>query len=254
MERTPWAAMNNVFAAIFVFSIVVIVAFIGLGGSFNTQFWITFLPGLMGNLAALAIAILVVDRIFKKERLDKLEQTNAGQSSFVLLINNRLAFKLLEHLGLAASEEVANDSALNFDFALERLKTIDLPATFYAKLMESDNKEAFADGFEKILSRETGGISKALDNVYPRPDPTLKLAQDEMLSSIGSLSALVMLCQSYREANAQLIVEDQLKPEHLNLLIKLGYSRIAAGLQGVQDSVINLSNRAKANKLYLSFD
>src|SRR5258708_1177889 len=195
--------MRNVIAALVVSFILLVCIFVGIGGSFDKQFWVAFLPGLMENLVILAAGVLIFDSIFKKERLDKLEQTNERQSRFVLLINNRLAFKILEHLALATVEEFGKDSELDFAFALDRLKTIDLANVFYEKLMGSENKEIFAEGFEKILTRETEGISKALDNVYPRPDPALKLSEDQMISSIAALGALVMLIRSCREANAQ---------------------------------------------------
>ena len=81
--------------------------------------------------------------------------------------------------------------------------------------MGSENKEIFAESFEKILTRETGGISKALDNVYPRPDPALKRSEDQMIYSIGALGALVTLIRASREANAQVAAKDQVKPEHV---------------------------------------
>src|SRR5579864_7901154 len=225
--------MRNVIAALAVSFILLVCTFAGIGGSFDRQFWVAFLPGLMENLVILAAGVLIFDAIFKKERLDKLEQTNERQSRFVLLINNRLAFKILEHLGLATTEEFGEDPKLDFAFALDRLKTINLANIFYEKLMGSENREVFAESFEKILSRESEGISKALDNVYPRPDPTLKVSDDQLLISIAALGALVTLIRAFREANAQVAVENQLKPEHLNLLIKIGYRQIGTEMQRI---------------------
>src|SRR5208283_453987 len=123
--------MRNVIAALVVSFIVLVCIFVGIGGSFDRQFWLAFLPGLMENLVILSVAVLIFDSIFKKERIDKLEQTNERQSRFVLLLNNRLAFKILEYLALATTEEVGKDSALDFEFALDRLRTINLANVFY---------------------------------------------------------------------------------------------------------------------------
>ena len=120
--------MKNAPAAISIAFIVLTVAFVSLGGSFDKQFWLAFLPGLMGNLAILALAIFVIDSIFKKERL---------------------------------KDEVGSkiDPELNFKFARDRFKGTNLAEVFYEKLMETENKEAFAEGFVTILSRETEAIS-----------------------------------------------------------------------------------------------
>ena len=91
--------------------------------------------------------------------------------------------------------------------------------------MASENKEAFAEGFQKTVSGESSAISKALDRIYPSPDPTLKVSEDQMLSAAAAVGALVVLIRPFREANAQVDVKDQLKPEHLDLLIKIGYQR-----------------------------
>lgn len=48
--------------------------------------------------------ILVIENIFKRERSEKLAQTNAAQSRFVFFLSNRLALRLLEYLGLKADE------------------------------------------------------------------------------------------------------------------------------------------------------
>lgn len=246
--------MKKALAAISIGFIVLTVAFVIAGGSFDRQFWLAFLPGLMGNLAILAVAIFVIDRIFKKERLDKLEQTNAQQSKFVLLLSNRLAFLLLEHLALATKDEAGKDAALNFEFAHDRIRDNDLAAVFYEKLTKAQNKEAFVEGFAKILSRETEGISKALDKIYPQPDPTIKRIADQMNFSIGSLEALKGLLGAFKAANAQVGPGQQLKPEHLDLLIKVVYPQIALELRNIRSAIIQLSERAKANKLFICFD
>ena len=141
--------MKNIFAAIFVGFLVIGLVFLGIGGSFDLKFWLSFLPGLMENLVALAGAVFIIDRIRGNQRLAKLEQTNAGQARFVLFMNNRFAFHLLEHLGLATKDEFHKDAGLTFEFAHDRLKNINLADTFYRKLMESKNKEDFTAGFEK---------------------------------------------------------------------------------------------------------
>jgi hypothetical protein len=254
-SQVPWWSMNNVFAAIFIGFVVLALVYIGIGGSFDRRFWLDFLPGLMENLTILAVAIFVIDRIFKKERLDKLVQTNAGQSRFILLVSNLLAYKLLEYLALATKDEVGNDPELNFEFALERFKGANLEAIFYEKLMESENKEAYTEGFTKILSSRAEGISKALDKIYPRPDPTIGQISEEMISSIGMLDAFKsVLLESFKKANAQVSADEQLKPEQLDLLIKIAFVQIGPELQKIQSAIIQLSEKAKANELFIRLD
>jgi hypothetical protein len=246
--------MKKVSASIFAAFILFTGVFIYIGGTFDRQFWLAFLPGLMENLVILAVAVLIIDSIFKKERSGKLEQTNARQSQFVFFLCTRLAYLLLENLALATMEEVGKDKALNCEFALERFRLADLTAVFYRKLMEAQDKEALAEGFEKILMRETEGISKALDNIYPRPDPTIKQVADQMQFSIGSLGALKGMIGAFKAANAQVGADGQLKPEHLDLLIKIAYGRVGLELENIHKSIVTLSDSAKANKLFISLD
>lgn len=246
--------MKKSLAAVCAAFVVFTVAFVAAGGSFDRPFWLAFLPGLIANLAILAVGIFVIDSIFRSERLDKLEQTNVGQSKVALLLGNRLAYLLLEHLGLATREEVSQDRELYFEFALERFKNTHLAVVFYEKLMNAANKEAFTEHFAGILRREAEGISNALDKIYPRPDPTIKQIVDDMSFSIGSLEALKGLFTAFEAANAQVGPENQLKPEHLDLLIKVAYERIGLELQNIQTAIVRSSEAAKANKLFISLD
>lgn len=246
--------MKKVFASIFAAFILFTGVFIYIGGSFDKQFWLAFLPGLMENLAILAVAVLVIDSIFKKERLAKLEQTNVRQSQFVLLLSNRFAYLLLKYLALVTKQEVASDTAVTFEFAIEKFRITDLAAAFYEKLMAAENKEAFAAGFEEILSRGAKGVSDALENIYPRPDPTIEGSVGEMMFSVGMLGALKALLGAFKAANAQVGAEDQLKPEHQNLLIRIGYEQIGLELTKIHNAIIKLSDQAKANKLFISLD
>jgi len=246
--------MKKAFTAIVIGFIAFILVFAEIGGSFGRQFWLGFLPGLMENLAVLALAVLVINSIFREERLGKLKQTNASQSKFVLLLNDRLAYLLLEYLALATKDEARNDPKLNFEFARDRFRDADLATIFYNKLMETENREAFADRFARILSRETEGISKALDNIYPRPDPTIKEIVDQMMHSIGALEAFKALFGVFKAANARVSADEQLKPEHLDLLTKIAYEQIGSELQNIQRTIIRLSDEAKANKLFICLD
>lgn len=129
-----------------------------------------------------------------------------------------------------------------------------MAAVFYERVMEAANKEAFVAGFEEILNREIEGISKALDNVYPRPDPVLKQVCDQMVYSSGSLGGLKLLLQAFREANAQVGADEQLTPEHLDVLIKIAYQQIASELENIRTSICDLSKQARNNKLFISLD
>jgi hypothetical protein len=246
--------MRNIFAAMFIVFLLVALVFRAIGGSFDTNFWLSFLPGLMENLVALAAAVFIIDRIRENQRLTKLEQTNAAEAQGVLFLSNRLAFQLLEHLALASKEEFGKDPEMNFGFALDRFKGINLAELFYKNLMESNNREKFTEDFEKTLSDGTESISKALDSVYPRPDPTIKQDAVGMNSSAGFLSGLKFLITSFRTVNEQLDASKQMKPEHLDLLIKIGYPPIGSGLQDTQKVIVKLSEKAKNNQLFVSFD
>jgi hypothetical protein len=233
-------------------TLLAIVAFVAIGGSFDKTFWLNFLPGLMENLAALAVAILVIERILAKGRFDKLAQANATQSKFIFLLSNRLAYLLLNFLGLANQNEISNDAELNFQFAYDRLKGVDLATTFYAKLVKSEDKQTFIEGFVKILREQHEGIWKAFDKIYPRPDPNLKSMHSSF--GIGMVDALAIIPKSYKDANQEVREEDRLKPEHLDLLIKIGYPPIRQELQNIQEAIIELSEKASENKLFISFD
>lgn len=130
--------MKKVSLAIFAAFVVLTIAFCLLGGSFGRKFWLDFLPGLIANLLILALGVLVIDNILSGERLSKLKLTNASQSKFVLFLTCRLAYLILEHLGLATQEEAAqNDPNLDFGFARGRLKEIDLANVFRDQLMQA---------------------------------------------------------------------------------------------------------------------
>ena len=154
--------MKRVSFVIFACFIVLTAIFHCLGGTFDKQFWLGFLPGLMENLAILAVAVLVFEQLSKHERLNKLEKTNARQSQFVQLITNRLADWVLEHLGLATQDELTIDKEVNFEFARTRIGTVDRPKTFYEQLMRSPDREAFAEKFVEILRREQMEFQKPL--------------------------------------------------------------------------------------------
>ena len=223
-----------------------------VGGSFTEQkFWLSFLPSLLANIATLAVAVLVIDNLYARQRSSMLGQANVSQSQFLFFLSNRLAFSLLEYLGLATFDESRNDPDLNFAFAHSRLKDIDLAERFYTKLMETKNKQDFVDGFEKILSRETGPISKALDTIYPRPDSTLKQKISHMSYSIGNLGALTTMLSSVERVNAQVKKEEQLTSERVNLLIKIAYQSTRVELETTQNAIVQLSDKAKANKLFM---
>jgi hypothetical protein len=165
-----------------------------------------------------------------------------------------LAYLLLKHLALATEDEVGNDPELNFGFVHDRFRGTNLETIFYEKLMQSENKEAFTEAFAKILSRETEGISKALDKIYPRPDPTIKQIEDRMSFSIGSLGALKILLGAPKAVNAQVGPDEQLKPEHLDVLIRVVYGQIGLELKNIQNAIIHVSEKAGANKLFFCLD
>lgn len=247
--------MKKVFAALLTTFVLVVVVFVAIGGAFNRQFWLGFLPGLIENLVALTVAVFVIDGIYRHERLGKLERTNESKSRFVLFLTNRMAYLILQYFGLATKEEAGNDPEFNFGFARSKLRTISLSDVYYESLMGAKDKESFTEKFTEMLFDQIKGISKAMDDIYPRPDPVLKQQiEEQMTRSIGTVDALRMLFRAFKAANAELAANQQLKPEHLDLLIKVGYTKIGPELEDIQRSVIQLSERAEANRLFITLD
>jgi hypothetical protein len=247
--------MNNVVAGIFIFCfLVLVVVFHSIGGAFDKQFWLGFLPGLMGNLAILAVAIFVIEDIFKRERSGKLAQANASQSKFVLLLSNRLAYHVLAHLELASIDEINKDPELNFEFATERLRGTDLAATFYEKLMASENRASFAQDFAKIVSTGTETISEALDKIYPRPAPALKQATENMMYSSGAVGVLKTLFEAFGVANKKVAEADRMAPEQLALITDIALTQTGGQMRSIQTGILELSANAKANRLFISLD
>ena len=64
----------------------------------------------------------------------------------------------------------------------------------------------------------------------------------------------VVLLESFKKANAQFSADEQLRPEHLDLLIKIAFGQIGPELQKIQSAIIQLSEKAKANGLFISLD
>lgn len=246
--------MKKVSSAIFVAFIALTITFGLLGGSFGRKFWLDFLPGLMANLVVLALGVIVIDNIFKKEHLSKLTQTNVSQSRMVQFLNNRLAYLLLENLALATKDDFQQDPGLTFEFARDRLRDTNLATVFYNKLMEAEDRQAFAEAFATILHRETQGISKSLDGIYPRPDPTTKEIAEQMIVASGSLSAFKDYLGVFPAVNAGLAAGDQFKPDQIDLLTEIAYSTVGPKLQHLRHGIEELSDRAKANRLFIQLD
>jgi hypothetical protein len=104
------------------------------------------------------------------------------------------------------------------------------------------------------LSRETEGISKSLDAIYPRPDPATKQIAEEMIAASGYLSVFKDFVGMFAVVNAGLAPEDQLKPEHIDLLTKIVYRTVGPELQSLQRGIGELSDRAKANRLFIQLE
>jgi hypothetical protein len=162
----------------------------------------------------------------------------------------------LQHLELLADDAIPKHSELDFAFALEVIKRTNLAAVFYEKLMESHDKEAFLNGLVEILKPHTEGISKALDKIYPRPDPTLmQMAERQMNFAIGAIESLKFLVEAVKRTNAGLGNDQQFKPEHLDVLIKVSYHGLMSeAVQDIRNAIIQLADKANANELFFSLD
>jgi hypothetical protein len=246
--------MRKALAAIFVGFVTLIIIFMVIGGVFDRPFWLAFLPGLMANLAILFVAVFVIDRMFQEERWDKLKKINARQSEIVLFLSNRMAYWLMEYLGLANEEEIQSDKTMKFEFAIGKIKATDLAEAFYEEMRKSEVREAFVGGFVKKLYDGTEGVLKALDAIYPRPDPEAKKLADEIIYSSGTLEGFKGVLGAIKEANVQVRADRQFNSEQVDLLIKVAYSRVGSELQKIRNNIVELSQRAKANRLFVSLD
>jgi hypothetical protein len=243
-------------------SLAILAAFVGLavayrvlGGWFDRKFWLEFLPGLMANLLILALGVLVIDNIFSKERLRKLKQTNAGQSRFVIFLASRLAYLLLEHLGLATKEDVQESGPeLPFGFALGRLREADLAGQFHNQLMQSGNREAFAGRLAEIVTEQSKGISKSLEAIYPRPDPAATGIADQMNEAAGALSVFQECLGIINTVNSEVAPNDRFKPDQIDLLTDLAFRSIGPKLRHLQHCIDGLSKKAAANELFVQLD
>ncbi|MFY9730224.1 MAG: hypothetical protein WB723_08490 [Candidatus Acidiferrales bacterium] len=246
--------MKKIVAAIAVAFILLVLIFVKIGGSFDRQFWLTFVPGLMENLAVLALAVLVLDRIFSRERYDKLEQTNASRSKFVFFLSNQLAYVILKHLALATDADLENDSELNFGFAYNKLRATNLPAVFYEKLIATDDRRTFVACFTKLLTDRWTNISKALESIYPRPHPVVDQLLEQLNRSSGSLYTFGEMFGMIAQVNAKGSVKEQLKPEHVDVIIAIAYESIGRELHNIQTGILELAERAKNNCLFLPLE
>jgi hypothetical protein len=143
---------RTVVATITVTFIVLIVSYLSIGGAFDVAFWREGLPGLMENLAIAALAAFVFDRIIKKERQAKYKDANAKLSQFVLLSTNLFANALLEYFGLIIRSQTP-DAELDFEFAYDRLKAVDISDCFLSEVLKLrlEEKPAYIAKFADLL-------------------------------------------------------------------------------------------------------
>jgi hypothetical protein len=228
--------------------------FVLIGGRFDKLFWLQFLPGLMENLLVLALAIFVIDRIFHKERLSNLRQASGGQSRFVLLQCNLLAFKLLEYLGQLHRDNLPRDTEAMFSFAMEKMKSFNIAEHFYQLFMAASDRASFLDGLTKIMNDGQEGLSKAIEKIYPYPSPAVKVIMDELPYSIAMAGGMEMLLTASREANEQVRADQRLEPQQIDLLLKIAYGFSGAGIQKAQTNIIDLARMAEANELFIILD
>jgi len=243
---------HTVVVTIIVAFIVLIVSYLSIGGAFDLAFWREALPGLMENLTIAALAAFVFDSIIKKQRQAKYKDANAKLSQFVLLQTNLFANALLEHLGLVNRSQTPN-ADLNFEFAYDRLKVVDISACFLAEVLKlrPEEKAAYITKFSDLLKTRIEPLVKSLEKVYPRPDASL--TRDWEFAD-ATVEATSMLPKAFIEANAEVEAKDRLTPEQLNLLTRVGYPLADRALKSLQTGLIHLADRARNNDLFVSFD
>jgi hypothetical protein len=243
---------RTVVVTIIVAFIVLIVAYLSIGGAFDLVFWREALPGLMENLAIAALAAFVFDSILKKQRQVKYKDANAKLSQSVLLQTNLFAYALLEYFGLVNRSQIPN-ADFNFEFAYDRLKAVDISACFLAEVLKlsPEEKLAYIAKFAELLKKRIRPLIESLEKVYPRPDASL--TRDWELAD-ATIDATAMLPTAFIEANAQLEAKSRLTPDQLNLLIEVGHPLADRVLKSLQTGLIHLADRARNNDLFVSFD
>lgn len=246
--------MKAVFLSILGAFILLGLSFLVIGGRFDRPFWLEFLPGLMENLAVLALAIFVIDRIFSRERNTILSKANAGQSRFIELLCNLLAYALLEYLGSVDSGHRPEDPEANFSWALEKLRAFDLSGEFYTLFMAAKNRTEFLDGFVKVLSDRTKGIDQAVSKIFPFPHPDAKRIVQEMPLSIGMVSGIGMLLKAFAETSVELKPEDRFKPEQEDVLLKVAFHLPLESLRKINRDIVALADRAVRCQLFISLN
>lgn len=245
--------MKKVFWAVFAVFVGLTVAYRVLGGWFDKKFWLDFLPGLMANLLILALGVLVIDSILGRERLGRLGQANARESQFVLELSCRLAYLILHHLGLATGEEVGQ-GGLDFRFARDRLRGIDLGVTFGEQLMQAEDRKAFAAGLAKALQDHAFGLSNALDKIHPKPDPSAAAIADKMFEAIGVLSGFKDYLGIFAQVNAEVAPDDRINQDQIDRLTRIAFPPIGERLRQLQHCIEELSAKAEANELFARLD
>lgn len=248
--------MKKVFWAVFAVFVALTVAYRMLGGWFDRKFWLDFLPGLIANLLILALGVLVIDSILGRERLGRLQQTNARQSKFILFAAGRFAYLILHHLGLATKEDIGqHDPNLDFGFARGRLQGINLADVFRDRLMQAGNREEFAGGLAKIMEEQAKGISKSLEAIYPQPDPAATGIAEQMIEAAGALSVFGEYLGIFARVNAEAVApEGRFNQDQIDLLTELAYGYLGERLRRLQHCIEGLSAKAEANELFARLD
>jgi len=243
---------RTVVATIIVAFIVLIVSYLSIGGAFDLAFWREALPGLMENLAIAALAAFIFDSIIKKQRQAKYKDANAKLSQSILLQTNLFANALLEYFGLVDRSQTPN-ADLNYEFAYDRLKTVDISACFLAEVLKlrPEEKPAYIEKFADLLKARIKPLVESLEKVYPRPDASL--TRDWEFAN-ATIEATSMLPNAFIEANAEVEAKERLNADQLNLLIRIGHPLADRALKSLQTGLIHLADRARENDLFVSFD
>jgi hypothetical protein len=243
---------RTVVATITVAFVILIASYLAIGGAFDQSFWHEALPGLMENLAIAALAAFVFDSIIKKQRQTKYKDANAKLSQSVLLQANLFAYALLEYFGLIDQSQIPKGD-LNFECAYERLKSADISGRFLAEVLRlsPEEKPDYIAKFATLLETRTKPLVETLEKVYPRPDSALTRDWESVHAAIEATS---MLPKTVLEANMQVEAKDRLTSEQLNLVIKVGHPFADRKLKTLKAGLVQLSDRARKNDLFVSFD
>lgn len=253
----------NILLKLFAFSIIFIFILLHLlGVKFDRLFWNTFLQGLIPNLFALSIAVLVIQQLEKKERKLKIQKINKNQSEFIMLQISLLCMDIMDYLGIESPDkykpEIGYSEKYNKivmqDFITHH-KNGTIEKTVYEKLFNSSKSEVFISEFNNILEKRSEVIRKNMKKINPYPEPNfIRIFSEDIYSCMGYFSAFGKLIDEKNRIKNDSKFEDspEVFDKGMSLILNLTYQEKPKELlTEILNNIIEINERAKNNELFL---